>query len=45
MNSKKTRNYYDMFAIMFNSKKSYQKYIENTYLGLLTETRSTTSAH
>ena len=38
MNAKRTRNYYDMFAIMFNSQKSYQKYIENTHLGLLTET-------
>ena len=38
MNAKRTRNYYDMFAIMFNSQKSYRKYIENTYLGLLTET-------
>ena len=27
-----------MFAKMFNSQKSYQKYIENTHLGLLTET-------
>ena len=25
MNAKTTRNYYDMFAIMFNSHKSYQK--------------------
>ena len=38
MNAKRTRNYYDMFAIMFNSQKSYRKYIENTHLGLLTET-------
>ena len=38
MNAKRTRNYYDMFAIMFNSEKSYRKYIENTHLGLLTET-------
>ena len=38
MNAKRTRNYYDMFAIMFNSQKSYRKYIENTQLGLLTET-------
>ena len=38
MNAKRTRNNYDMFAIMFNSQKSYRKYIENTLLGLLTET-------
>ena len=38
MNAKRTRNYYDMFAIMFNSQKSYRKYIHNTQLGLLTET-------
>ena len=38
MNAKRTRNYYDMFAIMFNSQKSYRKYIENTHFGLLTET-------
>ena len=38
MNAKKTRNYFDMFTIMFNSQKSYRKYIENTHLGLLTET-------
>ena len=38
MNAKRTRNYYDMFAIMFNSQKSYRKYIENTHLGLLTKT-------
>ena len=38
MNAKRTRNYFDMFAIMFNSQKSYRKYIENTHLGLLTET-------
>ena len=38
MNAKRTRNYYDMFAIMFNSQKSYRKYIENTHLGLFTET-------
>ena len=38
MNPKNTRNYYDMFAIMFNYQKSYQKYIENTHLSLLTET-------
>ena len=38
MNAKRTRNYYDMFAIMFNYQKSYRKYIENTHLGLLTET-------
>ena len=38
MNAKRMRNYYDMFAIMFNSQKSYRKYIENTHLGLLTET-------
>ena len=38
MNAKRTRNYYDMLAIMFNSQKSYRKYIENTHLGLLTET-------
>ena len=38
MNAKITRNYYDMFAIMFNSQKSYRKYIENTHLSLLTET-------
>ena len=38
MNAKRTRNYYDLFAIMFNSQKSYQKYIENTHLSLLTET-------
>ena len=38
MNAKRTRNYYDMFAIMFNSQKSFRKYIENTQLGLLTET-------
>ena len=38
MNAKRTRNYYDMFAIMFNSQKSYRKYIHNTHLGLLTET-------
>ena len=38
MNEMRTRNYYDMFAIMFNSQKSYRKYIENTHLGLLTET-------
>ena len=38
MNAKRTRNYYDMFAIMFNSQKSYRKYIDNTHLGLLTET-------
>ena len=38
MNAKRTRNYYDMFAIMFNSQKSYRKYIENAHLGLLTET-------
>ena len=38
MNAKRTRNYSDMFAIMFNSQKSYRKYIENTHLGLLTET-------
>ena len=38
MNAKRTRNYYDMFVIMFNSKKSYGKYIHNTHLGLLTET-------
>ena len=38
MNAKRTRNYYDLFAIMFNSQKSYRKYIENTHLGLLTET-------
>ena len=38
MKAKRTRNYYDMFAIMFNSQKSYRKYIENTHLGLLTET-------
>ena len=37
MNAKRTRNYYDMFAIMFNSQKSYRQYIENTHLGLLTE--------
>ena len=39
MNAKRTRNYYDMFAIMFNSQKSYRKYIENTHLGLLTHWR------
>ena len=38
MNAKRPRNYYDMFAIMFNSQKSHRKYIENTHLGLLTET-------
>ena len=38
MNAKRTRNYYDMFAIMFNSQKFYRKYIHNTHLGLLTET-------
>ena len=38
MNAKRTRNYYDMFAIMLNFQKSYRKYIENTHLGLLTET-------
>ena len=38
MNAKRTRNYYDMFAIMFNSQKSFRKYIHNTHLGLLTET-------
>ena len=38
MNAKRTRNYYNVFAIMFNSQKSYRKYIENTHLGLLTET-------
>ena len=38
MYAKRTRNYYDMFAIMFNSQKSYRKYIDNTHLGLLTET-------
>ena len=38
MNAKRTRNYYDMFTIMFNSQKSYRKYIENTHLGLFTET-------
>ena len=38
MNAKIMRNYYDMFAIMFNSQKSYRKYIDNTHLGLLTET-------
>ena len=38
MNAKRTRNYFDMFAIMFNSPKSYQQYIENTHLGLLAET-------
>ena len=38
MNAKRTRNYYDMFAIMFNSQTSYRKYIHNTDLGLLTET-------
>ena len=38
MNGKRTRNYYDMFAIIFNSQKSYRKYIHNTHLGLLTET-------
>ena len=38
MIAKRTRNYYDMFAIMFNSQKSYRKYIENTHLGLLTDT-------
>ena len=38
MNAKRTRNYYDMFAIMFNSQKSNRKYIENTHLGLLTKT-------
>ena len=38
MNAKRTRNYYDMFAIMLNSPKSYRKYIHNTHLGLLTET-------
>ena len=38
MNAKRTRNCYDMFAIMFNSQKSYRKSIENTHLGLLTET-------
>ena len=26
MNAKRTRNYYDMFAIMFNSQKSYRQY-------------------
>ena len=26
MNAKRTRNNYDMFAIMFNSQKSYRKY-------------------
>ena len=34
MNAKRTRNYYDMF----NSQKSFRKYIHNTHLGLLTET-------
>ena len=38
MNAKRTRNYYDMFAIKFTSQKSYRKYIDNTHLGLLTET-------
>ena len=38
MNAKRTRNYYDMFAIMFNFQKSYRKYVHNTHLGLLTET-------
>ena len=38
MNAKKTKNYYDMFTIMFNSQKYYRKYIHNTHLGLLTET-------
>ena len=38
MNAKRTRNYYHMFAIMFNSQKSVRKYIHNTHLGLLTET-------
>ena len=38
MNAKRTRNYYNMFAIMFNSQKSSRQYIENTHLGLLTET-------
>ena len=38
MNAKRTRNYYDMFARMFNSQKSYRKYMKNTHLGLLTET-------
>ena len=38
MNAKRTRNYYDMFEIMFNSQKSYRKYIHNIHLGLLTET-------
>ena len=38
MNAKRTRHYYDMFAIIFNSQKSYRKYIENTHLSLLTET-------
>ena len=38
MTAKRTRNYYDMFAIMFNSQTSYRKYIHNTDLGLLTET-------
>ena len=38
MNAKRTRNYYDMFARMFNSQKSYRKYTDNTHLGLLTET-------
>ena len=35
MNAKRTRNYYDMFAIMFNSQKSYRKYIENNPFGPL----------
>ena len=38
MNAKRTRNYYNMFVIMFNSQKSYRKYMENSHLGLLTET-------
>ena len=35
MNAKRTRNYYDLFAIMFNSQKS-QKYIENVSYMYLT---------
>ena len=38
MNAKRTRNNYDYVCHNVKSQKSYRKYIENTHLGLLTET-------
>ena len=38
MNAKRTRNYYDMFAIMFNNSEILPKIYRKYPLGLLTET-------